>query len=157
MAENNKIKVLFVCLGNICRSPMAEAVFRHIVEGEGLADRFEIASSGTSSYHLGERPHSGTRAILKNNNVDIDPLKRAQNLRQDEVKAYDYVVAMDADNASELARIGINSRRLLEFAPQGSPLDVPDPYYTDRFEEVYQLVWAGAQGLLDQIRKEEGL
>jgi protein-tyrosine-phosphatase len=157
MAENNKIKVLFVCLGNICRSPMAEAVFRHIVEGEGLADRFEIASSGTSSYHLGERPHSGTRAILKKNNVDVDPLKRAQKLRQDEVKAYDYVVAMDADNASELAAwVSMHSVywNSLHKAARWTCLT-----------HIIQIVlrkstnWSGPahKGLLDQIRKEEGL
>jgi protein-tyrosine phosphatase len=157
MGENHKIKVLFVCLGNICRSPMAEAVFRNVIAEEGLADRFEIASSGTSSYHAGERPHPGTRAILNQYGIEVDPGKRAQKLHPDELKQYDYVVAMDSENARDLSRIGVKARRILEFAPNGSPLDVPDPYYNNRFEDVYRLVDAGARGLLEHIRSEEGV
>jgi protein-tyrosine phosphatase len=157
MGENHKINVLFVCLGNICRSPMAEFVFRDLVKKEGLSDRIEIASSGTSSYHLGEHPHPGTRAILAQHGIDVHPGKRAQKLRTDEINRYDYVIAMDAENASDLRRVGVSAPRLLEFAPHGSPLDVPDPYYSNRFEEVYRLVEAGARGLLDHIRKEKGL
>jgi protein-tyrosine phosphatase len=157
MGENHKISVLFVCLGNVCRSPMAEFIFRDIAAKEGLADRIDVASSGTSSYHIGEHPHPGTRAILKKHGVEVHPGKRAQKLWTDEVKRFDYVIAMDAENASDLRRIGVAAPRLLEFAPKGSPLDVPDPYYTNRFEEVYRLVEAGARGLLEHIRKEKGL
>lgn len=157
MGENHKIKVLFVCLGNICRSPMAEAVFRHRVQQEGLAERFEIASSGTSGYHAGERPHPRTRAILRKNQIELDPSKRALRLSPDEIKQYDYVVAMDSENAGDLSRIGVAAPRLLEFATDHNRMDVPDPYYTDRFEEVYHLVTAGARGLLDYIRQEKGL
>jgi protein-tyrosine phosphatase len=155
--EERVIKVMFVCLGNICRSPMAEAVFRHTVEEAGLSDQFEIASSGTSNYHAGERPHPGTQSILKQHGVNVHPAKRAQKLRQEDISQYDYVVAMDAENASDLTRMGVRAPRLLEFAPAGSPKDVPDPYYTNRFEEVYRLVEAGSKGLLDHIRKEEGI
>jgi protein-tyrosine phosphatase len=157
MGENHKIKVIFVCLGNICRSPMAEAVFQNVVKKEGLEEHFEIASSGTSSYHVGERPHPGTRAILKQYGIEIDPVKRAQKLPPDELKEYDYVVAMDSENASDLKRLGVKAHRLLDFAPEGNPLDVPDPYYTNRFEDVYRLVEAGARGLFEQVRIKEGL
>lgn len=159
MKENNKvIKVLFVCLGNICRSPMAEAVFRHFVKEEGLAHRFEIASSGTGNYHVGEKPHPGTRSILQVHGVEVDTSKRAQKLAPEEVRQFDYVVAMDAENARDLARFGIQAPRLLEFGSGNNrPMDVPDPYYTNRFDEVYLLVEDGARGLLDTIRKEEGL
>ncbi len=150
-----KIRVLFVCLGNICRSPMAEAVFQHIVNEEGLQDHFEISSAGTSSYHIGERPHVGTRKILKAHEVALKPDKRAQNINWDVMSHSDYIIVMDRENVRDLEQDGIKATRLLEYAPEGYPLDVPDPYYTDRFEEVYQLVEAGARGLLDHIRQRE--
>ncbi len=155
--NQKKIKVVFICLGNICRSPMAEAVFQHLVQEQGLQDRFEITSAGTSSWHLGERPHSGTRQVLKAHEVQLNPEKRAQNVDLDKLDGYDYIIAMDRENAQELALHGKQVERLLEYAPEGYPLDVPDPYYTDRFEEVYQLVEAGARGLLEHIREQEGL
>ncbi len=136
---------------------MAEAVFQHLVKEAGLQDRFEITSAGTSSYHLGERPHIGTRQILKVHDVRLDPEKRAQNINLDDVDGYDYVIAMDRENASDLALYGQKVKRLLEYAPDGYPLDVPDPYYTNRFEEVYQLVEEGARGLLEHIREQEGI
>ncbi len=136
---------------------MAEAVFQHIVNEEGLQDHFEISSGGTSSWHHGERPHPGTRQILKIHDIPLDSKKRAQNVDPNDMDGYDYIIAVDRENAAELESHGKTVFRLLAFAPEGYPLDVPDPYYTDRFEEVYQLVEAGARGLLEYIRRQEGL
>lgn len=158
------IKVLFVCMGNICRSPMAEAVFKDLVTGEGLADQFEIDSVGTDAYHVGEPAHSGTRRILAAHNIRCDSISR-QVTRTDLAQA-DYIIVMDRSNASGLQRVmpkdGLQGRLnlLLSFANgrrQGNALDVPDPYYTGNFEEVYQLVQNGCQGLLAHIRQERGI
>ncbi len=152
-----KIGVFFVCLGNICRSPMAEAIFRDLVQQRGLANRFEVASAGTGEWHVGEPPHRGTQQILARHKIEIGN-KRAQQLTAQDLAHYQYVVVMDADNVAEVqARFGKKLPRLLEFAPPGGPLDVPDPYYENNFNEVYQLVRDGCEGLLQHIRQQEGL
>lgn len=151
------IRVLFVCLGNICRSPMAEAVFRHLVKEAGLENRIDIESAGTGAWHAGERPHRGTLEVLRRNNIDMGN-KRARTLSRADLEQFDYIIAMDAENVSDIQAVfGRKVQRLLEFAPNGNPLDVPDPYYTNTFDEVYHLVLAGSQGLLEHIREKEGL
>jgi protein-tyrosine phosphatase len=158
MTENpDLIQVLFVCLGNICRSPMAEAVFRHLVEKGGLSEYIVVASAGTGGWHAGERPHSGTQKILRENGIDIGD-KRARQLTRSDMQIYDYIIAMDEENVADIqAYFSRRVPRLLEFAPKGYPLNVPDPYYTGRFDTVFQLVTAGSLGLLDRIRKEKGI
>jgi protein-tyrosine phosphatase len=159
MTTYQPIRVLFVCAGNICRSPMAEAVFRYLVARANLTDRFEIASVGTGGWHIGERAHPGTQAILQRYGIDIGD-KRAIQLTRADFEAYDYLIAMDAENLDEMHRLSPDSpkvRRLLEFAPESRALNVPDPYYSGGFEQVYALVTAGCQGLLAHIREREGL
>ncbi len=159
MNRKTPIRVLFVCMGNICRSPMAEAVFRSLVKEAGLASTFEIASVGTGSWHVGERPHPGTQAILQRNGISVGD-KRAQRLSPSDLDYYDYIIAMDQENIDDMAQIHSTAprgeiHRLLEFAPSGGSLDVPDPYYTGCFDRVYDLVTAGCQGLLGYIRNRE--
>lgn len=159
MTTDRTVRVLFVCLGNICRSPMAEAVFRHQVGAAGLADRFEIASVGTGSWHVGEAPHQGTRAILQRYGISTGN-KRARQIARRDLQEYDYLLAMDASNHADVHDLGPvrgELRRLLEFAPDGAPRDVPDPYYTGDFDAVYRLIEASSHALLQYIREREGL
>ena len=156
----DKINVLFVCLGNICRSPMSEAIFAQLVSEAALTHRFEIASAGTGAYHIGESPHRGTRAILAKH--DVPPTgKRAQQTTPEMLARADYIIAMDTSNVQSLSRFAgsfdDNVSLLLEYAPDASTREVPDPYYHDNFDGVYQLVRDGARGLLDHIRVEENL
>ena len=156
------VRVLFVCLGNICRSPMAEAVFRHLVEQAGLGDQIVVDSAGTSDYHLGERAHHGTRAVLGAHGIEYDG--RARQVTPDDFEQFDYILAMDNDNLAALRRTAPPEtraviRRFLDFADGVGTHEVPDPYYYGQaeFEYVYQLVRRGAEGLLAHIRAEKGL
>jgi protein-tyrosine phosphatase len=136
---------------------MAEAVFRQLVAEAGLEERFEIASGATSRWELGKPPHPGTQAVLRSHKVPLDPRKRAEQITSADFYYYDYIVPMDQENLADMARFPKEKVRLLmDYAP-GKPRDVPDPYYTNNFEYVYDLVRAGSQGLLDAIRLKEGL
>ncbi|MBI9046736.1 MAG: low molecular weight phosphotyrosine protein phosphatase [Anaerolineaceae bacterium] len=158
MESIKQIKVMFVCLGNICRSPMAEMVFQHLIDQTGLSENFIIHSSGTGSWHVGEVPHRGTQQILQENGVPLNPMKRAKKFERNNFAEYDYILAMDSDNLANLERFGKGKAKLLlEFAPQGSPMDVPDPYYTNNFNLTYQLVLQGCKGLLHHIRQVENI
>jgi protein-tyrosine phosphatase len=152
------IKVVFVCLGNICRSPMAEAVFQQMVNEAGLANKISIDSAGTGSWHVGETAHRGTRAILAKNDIPYNG--RSRQVTAADMDPDNYVIAMDDSNMRDLKRrFGDHPRlyRLLDFARNSSERNVPDPYYTNNFDYVYQLVTDGCQGLLQTIRDENGL
>lgn len=155
------VRVLFVCLGNICRSPMAEAVFRKMVTDAGLQDQIEVDSAGTGHWHVGEAPHHGTRAILEQNNIEYEGI-RARQVRQDDLQRFQYIIAMDGDNLENMHRIAGKQyqgymARLLDLVPDDRRDDVPDPYYTGNFDEVYHLVQEGCRRLLNFIREREGL
>lgn len=153
------VRVVFVCLGNICRSPMAEAVFQKYVDEAGLSDAILVDSVGTSSYHVGEPAHPGTRRVLAHHGISYDG--RARQIRPEDVgNGNTYLIAMDSDNLQELRqRFGDTPsiHRLLDYATHSSVHDVPDPYYTDNFDYVYRLVEDGCRGLLSAIRTNEGI
>lgn len=159
--SDEKVNVLFVCSGNICRSPMAEAVFAQLVEQARLADRFEIASAGVGNWHIGEAPHRGTLDVLRRHDVPAIAGKRAQIVDAEMLARADYIIVMDEEHAHDLRahwrQANGKVSRLLDYAPDASTRDVPDPYYSGRYEEVYQLVLPASRSLLEHIRNEEGL
>ena len=151
------IQVLFICLGNICRSPMAEAVFRRLATQAGLENKIDILSAGTSQWHVGEEAHRGTLAVLRR--AGIAHHGRARQVTTTDLRVADYVIAMDQDNIFDLQRLDTRGDlagkvyRLLEFAPPNFPRDVPDPYYDNNFDYTYKLVEAGCRGLLAFIQE----
>ncbi len=150
-------RVLFVCLGNICRSPTAEGVLRAIAAREFPALALDIDSAGTADYHAGEPPDRRTVVAARRRGYDLSGL-RARLVQPEDFKRFDYLLAMDHANLTELEarRPGDAAARLalfLEFAPQGSTLEVPDPYYggAEDFEHVLDLCESAARGLLKRL------
>ena len=155
------IRVLFVCLGNICRSPMARSVFEHKVRAAGLDEEIQIDSAGTGDWHVGRPAHAGTRAVLRANNIPHE--HRARQITPADLNDFDYVIVMDAMNERDVRALdaGTSPRahvaRLLDYAPDAGAIDVPDPYHTGGFDHVYALVDAGCDGFLAAIRRDHGL
>ena len=156
-----RVKVLFVCLGNICRSPTAEGVFRALVNERGLSESIEIDSAGTSGWHQGEAPDPRSQEEACRHGVDLSG-QRSRAVVSKDFQHYDYICAMDSANLRELKRECPKGQekklhRLTDFAPELKVRDVPDPYYGgDRgFENVYNIVEAGCQGLLDHIQQHD--
>lgn len=149
--------VLFVCMGNICRSPTAEGVFREQLRAARLTGKLRTDSAGTHAYHIGSPPDPRSQQAAAKRGIDISDL-RARVIVPEDFERFDYVLAMDTGNLAELqalrsahspAQLGL----LMDFAPPGYPREVPDPYYGGRhgFEMVLDMVENGCRGLLQEI------
>lgn len=146
--------VLFVCLGNICRSPLAEGIFRHQAEIRGLADRFEVDSAGTGAYHTGEPPDSRSIAVAAAHGVRL--AGTARQVTVGDFGRFDVIVAMDGSNRRSLRRRRDGRARIVmmrDYDPEAGDPDVPDPYYggPDGFERVYRILERACEGLLDEL------
>ena len=153
------VKVLFVCLGNICRSPTADGIFRKLVADANLQGQILVDSAGTGGWHIGKGPDSRTVAAAKKRGYDLSQL-RARQVSSADFAEFDYVLAMDKSNLMDLQRLKPSSYRgqlglFLGYGNQDEYREVPDPYYGegDAFELVLNLVEDAAQGLLNHIRK----
>lgn len=160
MKKYPAVSVLFICMGNICRSPTAQGVFRQLVEREKLVDLIRIDSAGTHAYHIGEGPDDRAAEAALRRGIDMGD-QRARQVKTSDFMEFDYVLAMDRGNYEDLLSLcppGQLSRlRLfLEFAPGLDVTDVPDPYYggATGFERVLDLVELAAAGLLADIRRQ---
>ncbi|PIC78928.1 protein tyrosine phosphatase [Sporosarcina sp. P18a] len=150
------IRVLFVCLGNICRSPMAEGVFRKMIHDERLENHIEVDSAGTSDWHVGKAPHEGTLSKLAEFQISADGMAGRQ-LNIKDAGEFEYIIGMDEENIRNIHNIfgDHDHQRVLRFLDLTShQKDVPDPYYTGDFQETYDLVLEGCQALLELIKKE---
>lgn len=155
-------RILFVCLGNICRSPTAEAVFAKLVRDEGLAHLFEIDSAGTGGWHAGEAAHPPTRETARRRGVPITHL--ARQVTASDFERFDLLVAMDASNAKNLRalarsdahrdkiRLFRDFEEVFEAGERVTGREVPDPYYTGEYEEVFDICERASRGLLAHLR-----
>jgi protein-tyrosine phosphatase len=159
-ASGRTVRLLFVCLGNICRSPTAEGVMRSVVGAAGLEDEIEIDSAGTGSWHVGSTPDDRASAAAAGRGVTLEGT--ARQVRPSDFENFDLILAMDRSNLKDLRAVAPDEdgrakvRLLREFDPDPDPadLEVPDPYYggEDGFGAVFEMVLAACEGLLAQIR-----
>lgn len=158
------IRVLFVCMGNICRSPTAHGVFQKMLEDEGLAGHVEVDSAGTHAYHVGEQPDRRSQEAAIRRGIDLSSL-RARKALEEDFHQFDYVLAMDYDNHAILESMCPEGREarlkmFLEYAPDDvRTREVPDPYYGGGrgFEHVLDLVEEASRGLIEAIRRDHSL
>jgi protein-tyrosine phosphatase len=158
-APNPRARVLFVCMGNICRSPTAQGIFRKLLERQGLQVLVETDSAGTHAYHVGEPPDHRAQETAMRRGIDLGDL-RARRVEKGDFERFDYVLAMDRDNYDILRSIcpPDHAEKLIlfmDFAPHLETREVPDPYYGGArgFEQVFDMAEAAAEGLLSDIRR----
>jgi len=156
-----KINVLFVCLGNICRSPLAEAIFTKMVEEKGLSDQINIDSAGTANYHIGERPDPRTIDNARANGVEL--LSRARQFVSADFELYDYIIPMDDSNLQNIIKLkpdsGIHNYKVIKmrkFDPEQKGADVPDPYYggAQGFQNVFDILKRSNEHFIEHLLNE---
>lgn len=146
------MKIIFVCLGNICRSPMAECVMRALLSKADLSEKVTIESRATSEWEHGNPIHPETIRVLQEHKIPIDPYKRSQQMTPKDFLEADQIFAMDQDNLTELSKMAPSDcRRKIHLLLDQS---IPDPWYTGDFETTYQLVKKGCEQLLSEISEQ---
>jgi len=159
--KSREMRVLFVCLGNICRSPTAQGVFEGLVATRGLSGEIAVDSCGTGAWHVGSAPDRRAVAAAARRGYDLGSL-RARQVQPEDFETFDYILAMDRDNLADLeamrpddfpGHLGL----FLAFAREGAPADVPDPYYGGDagFEEVLDLIESASEGLLRSLGRDK--
>tara|TARA_B110000208_G_scaffold191837_1_gene260421 strand:+ start:3819 stop:4292 length:474 start_codon:yes stop_codon:yes gene_type:complete len=154
-----KNKILFVCMGNICRSPTAEGAFRSIVDKNNQSGNFDIDSAGTHAYHVGNPPDKRSQAAAKNYGIDLSSQK-ARQVHESDFYYYDFIIAMDEDNLERLKSIypigGISKvELLLNYSKELNGGNVPDPYYEGKFDEVFKMVYSACTSFFKSIVKKD--
>lgn len=149
------MKVLFVCLGNICRSPMAEAIFRDMAQKQDL--KVIVDSAGTSGWHVGNKPHKGTRKILDELSISYEGME-GRGLSERDFYEFDYLIGMDNQNVKDMLSIAPTNMKhkvflFLDILTDYKGVDVPDPYYTGDFDETRDLVSKASQAWIDKLKK----
>lgn len=157
------IRVLFVCMGNICRSPTAHGVFEALVRDKGLDELITVDSAGTHAYHVGEPPDRRSQEVALRRGLDLD-YQRARKVVREDMEAFDYILAMDEANLEDLQQICPQTHReklalFMSYAPHYGQLEVPDPYYGGEqgFDRVFDMVEEASKGLLEVIRRHHEL
>ena len=152
------LRVLFVCLGNICRSPLAEGIMKHKLNAMGLKDQILVDSCGTSNYHIGDKPDSRTRENAERNGVILN--HRGRQITSDDLESFDFIVAMDLSNKKNVFTLASNAHRnkvklMREFDHEPGD-EVPDPYYGDEddFQEVFDILNRSIDGFISHLQRE---
>jgi len=156
--DSPRTSVIFVCLGNICRSPLAEGIFLHLVDEAGLAERFEVDSAGTGAWHVGEVPDARASMVASQHGVELE--SRARQLTEGDLQRFDHVIAMDHENLRNIERLAhatgseADVELLRKYDSEGEGDEVPDPYYggASGFENVYEMVHRSCRALLSELR-----
>ncbi len=151
---NNPDKLLFICMGNICRSPAAEAVFLKLAADRGLTNQFVVDSAGTGGWHIGNRADS--RSSAEGTRRGYSLISRARQIKSDDWVDFDYLICMDQDNRTDLLQMGAPDEKihlLLEWHPDGRQAEVPDPYYGGQqgFIVMYDLIETACENLLSKL------
>lgn len=153
------MKVLFVCLGNICRSPLAEAIFKHKVNGGGLQNLIQADSCGTAGYHIGDLPDPRTRANAQKNGITIN--HRGRQLQESDLEEFDYILAMDKSNLHNIKRLTnaelhVDKIHLMRSFDPHQGDEVPDPYYGDEtdFQEVFDILDRSVDHFIKKIKED---
>ena len=155
MTEPSARNIIFICMGNICRSPMAEGIFLHKIREHGIRDEFTVDSAGTGGWHSGDAPDHRSSRTARARGIML--LSRARKVTPRDFDAFDLLICMDDENAMNLERMGCppeKIRRLMEYHPESEYREVPDPYYggEDGFELMYELIDQAIDRLLERLR-----
>ena len=162
MSLQQPVKVLFVCMGNICRSPTAHGVFQSLVDEQGLEELIHVDSAGTHSYHIGSPPDLRSQATARSRGIELDGL-RARRFVTTDFTDFDFLLGMDHDNLADMLALKpddatARANLMLEFSSRFEQQEVPDPYFgEDGFDQVFDMIDDATRGLLIEIRTQHGI